>query len=357
MLHSMRGIAWVVVMVVGVLVVVLAGGTAAAQPVSYQLKGDVAVGQKPLLAVTATRKVTDLRLELVRDDGKHFVVNHAALAKGQAVSLPIGDGDAGKASYQGTLSAQVAGEGRWSGELTFDTLVRAPIKVTYDADHLDLDHQVLQFKLSRPAGSAELVVIGEDGKQLATGAATYKQPAPDTWLSISWTQPPGTHVMMLKLRVVAADGLATNVELIPWSVTVEHEDVNFGVDSAVIEPGERAKLDASVAKINLVVKRSERFLQLKLYVAGHTDTVGTTAKNRALSQNRARAIATYLRRQGVTIPIAFAGFGEEVLKVKTADATDERANRRADYVIGPAAGAPPFKGAYTHVRAPWQQLR
>jgi outer membrane protein OmpA-like peptidoglycan-associated protein len=345
----MRGIAMLVVMLVA--------GTAAAQPVSYQLKGAVAVGQKPVLAVSAARKITDLRLELDRDDGKHFVVQHPALAKGQAVNLTIGDGAAGKASYKGTISAQVAGEGRWSGELTFETLVRAPIKVTYDIDHLDLDAHVLQFKLSRPAGSADLVAIGDDGKQLGTGKATYKQDAPDTWLSISWTQPPATRVMMLKLRAVASDGLATNVELIPWSVAVEHEDVNFGVDSAVIEPGEQAKLDASVTKIAEVVKRTERFLKLQLYVAGHTDTVGSTEKNRVLSLNRARAIATYLRRKGVLIPIAFAGFGEDVLKLKTPDATDERANRRADYVIGPAAGAPPFKGAYTNARATWHPLR
>ena len=33
--------------------------------------------------------------------------------------------------------------------------------------------------------------------------------------------------MMLKLRVAAADGVATTVELVPWSVTIDHEDVNF----------------------------------------------------------------------------------------------------------------------------------
>ncbi|HWO25703.1 MAG TPA: OmpA family protein [Kofleriaceae bacterium] len=331
-------------------------GTAGAQPVSFELKGDVAAGQKPVLRVTATQQVTDLRVELKRDDGKTFTMRQPALARGASVMLPVGDGAAGKAAYEGTISAQIVGGERWSEPLTFETLVRVPIKVTYDVDHLDLDKRELQFQLSRPAGSAELVVLGEDGKELGKGAATYKKEAPGTWLSISWTQPAGTRVMTMKLRAVSADGLASNVELIPWSVSIEHEDVNFATDSAVIDTAEEKKLDASLGKIAEVVKRSEKFMKMRLYVAGHTDTVGPDGKNRKLSLDRARAIASYFRKKGVKLPIAFAGYGESVLKVKTADNVDERANRRADYVIGPAAGAPPFKGAYLKAQAGWQQL-
>lgn len=338
------------------LLAVGAGRTARAQPVSFELRGDVPVGQKPALRVVAVQPVTDLRIELQRDDGKDFRLRHPALAKGQSVTLPIGDGAAGKASYRGTISAQVAGAPRWSDELVFETLVRAPIKIGYDIDHLDLDKRVLQFRMSRPAGSAELTAIGEDGKELGTGAATYKKEAPDTWLSITWTQPPGTRVMMLRLRAVAADGLSATLELVPWSVEIAHEDVSFATDSAVIERAEEAKLDASLARIAEAVKRSERFMKLRLYVAGHTDTVGPDGKNRKLSLDRARAIAGYFRKHGVTLPIAYAGFGEAVPKVKTADNVDERANRRADYVLGPAGGAPPFRGPYLKARAAWQQL-
>ena len=94
-----------------------------------------------------------------------------------------------------------------------------------------------------------------------------------------------------------------------------------------------------------------------LVLAGHTDTVGPNAKNRKLSFDRALAIGSYLRKKRLAIPIPVAGFGEEVLKGKTADNTDERANRRADYVLGPAAGSPPFKGPYLKVKADWKQLK
>jgi len=234
---------------------------------------------------------------------------------------------------------------------------RAPFHVSYDADHLDLDGHVLQFKMSRRAGSAELVAIGEDGKELGTGAATYQNEPPGTWLSVSWTQPAEARVLMLKLRVIAADKQVTNVELTPWSVTVDHEDVNFATNSAVIEPGEEAKLDASLAKIGEIVKRSEKFVKMQLYVAGHTDTVGPDTRNRTLSLDRARSIAAYFRRKGLALPIAFAGYGEQVLKVKTPDETDELRNRRADYVIAPRGAPLPFKGPYLKAQVAWKQLR
>ena len=39
---------------------------------------------------------------------------------------------------------------------------KAPIKITYDAEHLDLDKHVLQFKFARPAKTAELTKKWED---------------------------------------------------------------------------------------------------------------------------------------------------------------------------------------------------
>jgi outer membrane protein OmpA-like peptidoglycan-associated protein len=336
--------------------IIALAGVAAAQPVSYQLQGQVPVGQKPKLVVKAAQAVTDLRIELDRDDGKHFAMKWGVLSKGQSTTFELGDGKAGKSSFKGTIAAQVNGE-KWSDQLSFDTAVTAPIKVTYDADHLDLDKHELQVKLNRPVDTAELVVFGEDGKEIGKGNATWTGEPADKWLAITWKQLPAVRVMTMKLRVAGNDGVASNVELIPWSVTIDHEDVNFATDSAVIAPAETAKLDASLAKIADAIKLSGKFMKMKLYVAGHTDTVGATAKNRKLSFDRAVAIGTYFKKKGVKIPIVVAGFGEEVLKVNTKDNVDEEKNRRSDYVLGPAAGTPPFKGPYLKVKADWKQLR
>jgi outer membrane protein OmpA-like peptidoglycan-associated protein len=231
----------------------------------------------------------------------------------------------------------------------------APIHVAYDSAHLDLDKHQLQFKPSRAISEATITAIGEDGSELGTGSASYKDET--GWLAITWTQPAATRVMMLKLRVASADGAATNVELVPWSVEVAHEDVNFATDSSRIEASEAAKLDASAEKIKDVIAKASKYMKVRLYVAGHTDTVGPSAKNKKLSLARAISIGNYFRQHGIDVPIMAAGFGEDVLKVKTPDNTDERANRRADYVIGPASGQPPFGGAYAKVPVTWAKLR
>ncbi|MEJ7596981.1 MAG: OmpA family protein [Kofleriaceae bacterium] len=340
----------------GLSVVLFGIATAAAQPVRYELRGAVPVGEKPAIKFTAAQAVTSLQLELSRDDGKKFTLKHRALASGQSVTLAVGDGKPGNAAYKGALTVQVVGQGPWRDQFTFETAVRAPIKVKYDADHLDLDKRVLQFKVSRAIEKAELIVVGENGNDLGSGAASFTGDPGDKWLAISWTQPPTMRVLSMKLRVSAADGTVSTVELIPWSVAIDHEDVTFATDSAVVRPGETAKLDASLVKIAEVIKTSGKFMKMRLYIAGHTDTVGAGPKNRKLSVDRALAIGAYFRKKGLSIPVAVAGFGEDVLAVKTADNTDEAANRRADYVLGPAAGSPPFKGPYLRVKAGWKQL-
>jgi outer membrane protein OmpA-like peptidoglycan-associated protein len=210
--------------------------------------------------------------------------------------------------------------------------------------------------MSRPAGAAELSVIGEDGSEIGKGSATFASEKPGTWLSIAWTQSAG-RVLMLKLHAESADAGASDVQLVPWSVTIDHEDVNFATDSADIAASEDGKLSASLAVIQDAVKKSEQFVKMKLYVAGHTDTVGPAAKNKKLSMARARAIAAYFRKAGIALPIAYAGFGEDVLKVPTKDEVDEKANRRADYVLGPVGAPPPFKGPYAKAHATWSELK
>jgi outer membrane protein OmpA-like peptidoglycan-associated protein len=335
-------------------------GIAAADggPLRFRMRSQVPQGEKPILELTGVQAVTGLAIDLVRNDGKKFAVRQGAIAAGQVVTVPVGDGAPGKATYKCTFTAVLAGGTKWSDTVEFDTAVTLPIKFQYDLDHLDLDKRVLQVKPSRPIEKAWVVAVGEDGKDLGKGEAAFapdKLPA-DGWLPISWTQPANTRVVQLKLRVVAADGAVALLDLTPWSVEVDHEDVNFATDSSTIDASETAKLDASLAKITDTVKRVTA-VKMQLYIAGHTDTVGPSDKNLRLSQARALAIAKYFRAKGLAIPVAVAGYGEEVLKIKTAQDKDERANRRADYVLGPAGGAPPFKGAYNKFRASWSPVK
>ncbi len=231
------------------------------------------------------------------------------------------------------------------------------VHVSYDAEHLDLDKHVLQFKPSRAVSEATLTVIDDAGNDLGDAHVEYDKLPANGWLAIAWTPSSDAPVMKLELEVKTADGAGTRVELIPWSATIDHDDVEFRTDSSTIDDGERAKVDASAAKIVEIVQRVGKHMKLTLYVAGHTDTVGPSDKNRKLSLDRAIAIGHYLAAHGVAVPIVVAGFGESVPKVATPDNTDEPANRRADYVLGPAGGTPPFHGAYLKAKAQWRALR
>jgi outer membrane protein OmpA-like peptidoglycan-associated protein len=335
----------------------LLGSPALAQPISFDLKADVAAGQKPVITITAMDRVLDLQLDLARDDQEKFHAAHPGLQPGEVVRLPIGDGHPGRAHYDGTIALKVAGADPWSYPLHFDTVIRAPVTINYDNEHLDLAGRALRFQLSRPAGKAEVTVIGDDGNEIGHGAAAYHKEPAGTWLPIQWEQGAG-NVMMLRLKAIAADGLVGNMDLTPWAVAIDHEDVNFKTDSAVIEPGEAGKLDASLRRIEEVTRRAERFIKVRLYVAGHTDTVGSRDHNRKLSLDRARAIAEYFRQKGLKIPISYEGFGEDAPKVKTPDETDEPKNRRADYVLG-AVGAPAPSSLTAHhaVRGDWKAIK
>jgi outer membrane protein OmpA-like peptidoglycan-associated protein len=327
-----------------------------ADPIELQLRNQVPPGQKPSLTIKALAPVTGVQAELTReDDGRQFKLTHGPLREGQSATLPFGDGQGGHARWKGTLTILLGDGNRVTNQVTFETAVLGDLKVTYRRDRLDLDGRVLEFQLSRPAGRAELHVFGDDGKEIGHGEATYDKEPPGTWLRIGWQTSRPANVLRLELRAVDAQGAATLVKLLPWSVRIQHEEVVFPTGQSTILPSEEAKLDASYGKIIdavAYVRRAEPNLPVRLFIAGHTDTVGRTDDNRRLSLERARAIGAWFRDRGLPLPIEYAGFGEDALKVKTPDDTDEAANRRADYIVG--VEAPPVARG---VRAAWVVLR
>jgi len=318
----------------------LASAAARADGVPFEiaLKNQVAPGQKPTLTLTALTPLAQVRLELTRlEDGKRFAVAHGALRDKQSATLAIGDGKGGHFKWQGTLVGVFPDGNRTTQQLTFETATAGELHVKYSRDRLDLDGHVLEFQLSRPAGKAELVVFADDGSQIGSGAATFAGEPAGTWLRLPWSETRKGNVLRLELRASDRDGLAVLLKLTPWSVRVPHEEVVFETGKAEVRPAEAQKLDASYGKIVAALELARKVdpsLPVRLFIAGHTDTVGGAADNRKLSLERARAIGVWFRDRGLPLPVSYAGFGEDALKVKTPDNTDSAANRRADYIVG-----------------------
>jgi outer membrane protein OmpA-like peptidoglycan-associated protein len=96
----------------------------------------------------------------------------------------------------------------------------------------------------------------------------------------------------------------------------------------------KATTDATLLEIARTVKtRNRTFVD----VLAHTDTTGTSEGNRALSEKRAAAVATYLAGHGVArARIASRGLGESApLYNPEADETQRAANRRIEIRLVP----------------------
>ena len=158
----------------------------------------------------------------------------------------------------------------------------------------------------------------------------------------------------IDVRVSDPTGAFQSFSLFPWQVRIEHEEVKFSTDSAVISADEAPKLQASLAKISTVsVQAEKQGHKPRLFLAGHTDTVGTAQHNLELSRRRAQSIAGWFRKNGLRIPIAYEGFGEQALRIITADSTDEPRNRRVDYFL--SEEDPPIRA--TDFRPVWKTIK
>lgn len=107
------------------------------------------------------------------------------------------------------------------------------------------------------------------------------------------------------------------------------DGVTFATGSYSISPTFQSTLDS-------VAQSLRDYPNSLVDVYGHTDTVGTTASNQRLSEERARAVTNYLVNRGVSSSrIRWQGFGETQLKVATGDGVNEALNRRVEIKIVP----------------------
>jgi len=217
--------------------------------------------------------------------------------------------------------------------LSFQVQLLDPLTWSFSVPDVDLVARTLTTHPSRPLTAATAELLGADGSVLQRVQADLTDA---TTPRFSWS----TDEEVVVLVVVGTDaaGMQGRLELSPWSYAIPHDDVVFASGRHDVAAGELSKLDRTWSEVTAVLDKYGSVVDIELYVAGFTDTVGARDANRALSQRRARAIAVWFRQRGFTGPVWFQGFGETVLAVGTADETAEPRNRRALYVL--AAQAP-----------------
>jgi outer membrane protein OmpA-like peptidoglycan-associated protein len=297
---------------------------------------------------------------------QHF--KEKKLGAGKKVVFRIGSGKPGATSWHGMIECQAGGQ-LWKREISFKTEVSRRLEISFDpnykSSHLNVDQHFVEVQLSAPAGRGEIHVFADDGSDMGSGSVSFSGEPAGSWLRLAWVgqgpKNPESVVLRLALTLHDRDGNSASIDLYPWAVTVPHTDVKFDSGSAEISEGERSKVGEALKRITTVLDRVEKTLlsfaergilatppTIKLYVSGHTDTVGPDPDNLTLSRNRARAIASYFRQNGFKLPVFYVGHGERQPLFKTADNVDDPRNRRADYTL--TLDSPPLPGGLSWLK-------
>ena len=259
--------------------------------------------------------------------GRSFT-HSGAIAPGRDVVITLSGLPEGTHSCSGVVKLTDSSGGSGQMPLSLEVASLPELAWSYGLADVDLEGRSLVAHPSRPLQDAVLRVIGVGGVVLDEQRGDLSDPSQP---SFSWV----TTEEVLKLVIEAADphGFRGLLELSPWSYAIPHEDVVFASGSAEITSAETPKLDATWRQTQEVLAKYGDVVEIQLYVGGYTDTVGAASSNQALSERRARAIASWFRARGFTAPIWYQGFGEQGLAVATGDEVDEPRNRRAVYVL------------------------
>jgi hypothetical protein len=226
------------------------------------------------------------------------------------------------------------------------------LQLSVDRSKVDLKGHRLEVTASREVSKVTYKVLGESGTVLARDEVRFAGRPAGSVLVVTWT--PSSDETVARIELVAHDtqGYWAGIALIPWSVSVPHQEVLFRTGSAQIDDPEKPKLEASFTKLQEILAKHHEIGTITVFIAGHTDTVGRADANLKLSQRRAQAIASWFRQRGLKNPIAYEGFGESALLVKTPDETNEPRNRRVDYILSlaePVIQAVGFRATWKRV--------
>ena len=135
--------------------------------------------------------------------------------------------------------------------------------------------------------------------------------------------------MREQLASVEAANIQRNADML--AVTFK-ADALFDVDSAALKAGAFDEIQRVATVLN-------QYPQTNIIVAGHTDSTGTEAHNKALSERRAMSVKNALVGQGVSpTRITTVGFGQSTPIADNTTEAGRQLNRRVIVTIKPQKG-------------------
>jgi outer membrane protein OmpA-like peptidoglycan-associated protein len=228
------------------------------------------------------------------------------------------------------------------------------LQITVDRSKVNLPGHRMVVRMNRPAKRIELKVLDDMSAPLSDESVDLEGKAAQQDITLTWNPSSDAAVGRIELMAYDVDDNWVGVAIVPWALTIPHEEVHFATDKADIAKTEVPKLQDSLASITAAVEKYKELGRIQLFIAGHTDTVGTAAYNLDLSRRRARSIASWFVDNGLSIGVAYEGFGESNPIVKTDDNVDEAANRRVDYILSvePPSGKDGSQPGWRYLKQP-----
>ena len=285
-------------------------------------------GDQPVLVLTATGFTE--RGTVTLSGAQRKLVKLGEMSPGKTIRIPL---KVGKGEHE--FEVKIASQGVEAEETTisfgFKVVRVEPIVLKVDRDGVNTGSGVIPIHASVPLDFAEITFFDADGNKVGVEVEKFNGQSGD--LTIDWD--PKGEVGGISIVAYDTHGFWTSVLLEPWFIEIEHEEIIFDFGKASWQPSEEPKLEKSLKEIKAAMeKHAKHRPDMRLYVAGYTDTVGSASKNQTLSAERARAIAQWFKKNGVDLPVYAQGFGETALAVATEDEVAEEKNRRALYMLG-----------------------
>jgi len=170
-------------------------------------------------------------------------------------------------------------------------------------------------------GTPGIIAFSPDGKQAFSALFTA-----DAHTFSSVAESPGERVGPSKLSCDPSGGPSDPVAAqLEQTGHVQLYGVNFDLDKSTLRADAKPVLDRMATLL-------KAHADWKIEVAGHTDSSGGDAHNLKLSQDRAEAVAQYLKSAGVTSTLTSKGYGStQPLVPNTTDALRAQ-NRRVELV-------------------------
>ncbi len=337
--------------------VALLSAAAQADAVSVNVTQRTQLGQGvPNVQVSILEPLVGIELKLKRSDGKEVLLRGGGKpGQTRTFDLPQPEGDF---KYDGTLSVTFKDGSSSSMPLSFDTQMYGPLRVELLSGAEDIAARKVRFRANHPVDRVDLKVLMDKGAPAFDGKVEFNDDPAGTPLELTWPVAEG-RVLQISVTVHDKATFYSSFDVYPWQADVKHEEVHFESGQSAIPKSEEAKIQASQQAISAEVDRLQSQLSkfggtasVKLYLTGHTDTVGASAQNRVLSLARAKSIGGHFRRGGLRIPIFYDGFGEEALRTSTPDETPEEKNRRTEYLL--SLEEPQLSG--TRLKPSWKRL-